>query len=367
MGHVSGLQQYFSLVIALIFLSLKSILLFFGPILLPKAIAYYRSVRAALPSGKPICPVPLHVNRALTILFAVSLISLASTLPIFAPENIFALTQSRIQIPTDVLFNRLQSLRPQGLTDFDNILRQKLVSLESRLLYFRYGPDAIASCHFCNPEDPISYLYYSLTAVLIPHIFNLCVIGLVTSGLFVGPKGAIWRMTATIGAITLAIAEIWILGIYNHQGNARATRLEDVDAFFWKLRIYRGVAIAALDALLGWVMYLSSTNRAFVTPLSPSERVEGIMRILESARSKMNATGVMRNTIARDAGLRSRTQAYWVDEGKLMSECMEDREVVEGVNNALENRINIETIAKDADLYAQNLIMAFRRPEGTMV
>lgn len=349
---------------ALTLLSVKSLLLFVGPMLLPKAIAYYRSIRATSSSGKPIRPVPLSVNRALTILFTVSIISLVSTFPIFSRENIFALTQSRIQIPTDVLFTRLQSLRPQGLTDFDNILRQRVVSLESRLLYFQYGPDAIANCLFCNAEDLRSYLYYSITAVLMPHLFNLCILGLVTSGLFVGPEGAIWRTTATIGAITVAAAEIWILSTYNYQKNAHATRLEDVDAFHWKLRIYRGVAIAALDALVGWVMYLSSTNRAFVTALTPSERIEGTMTYLESARSKMNATGVMRNTIARDAGLRARTQAYWVDEGRMMGECMEDREVMEGVNNALENRISIDKISQDADLYAQNLIVALGRPDG---
>jgi hypothetical protein len=333
--------------------------------LLPKAIAYYRSIRTASFSGKSIRPIPPNVNRALTILFIVALISIVSTSPIFSPENIFAVTQSRIQIPTDVLFTRLQPLRPQGLTDFDNTLRQKLLSLESRLLYFQYGPDAIANCLFCNAEDPKSYLYYSLTSVLIPHLFNLCVLGLVTSGLFVGPEGAIWRTSATIGAVVLAAAEIWILSTYNHQGNSRTTRIEDVDAFFWKIRIYRGVAIAALDAVIGWVMYLSSTNRAFVTPLSAPERIEGTLRHLESARSKMNATGVMRNTTARDTGLRARTQAYWVDEGRMMGEYMEDREVVEGVNNALENRINIETISRDAAAYAENLMVAFGRPDGS--
>ncbi len=331
---------------------------------LPKAISYYRSIRAAPANGKAIGPVPPPVNRALTILFTVALVSLTSTLPYFSPENLFAVTQSRLQIPNDVLFIRAGALRPQGLlTDFDNALRQKLLSLESRLLYFQYGPDALANCLFCNSEDPTSYLYYSLPAILTPHLFNLCVLALVTSGLFVGSEGAVWRISATVGGIGVAIADVWISSTYNHQGNARATRPEDIDAFFWKMRLYRGVAIAALDALLGWVMYLSSTNRAFVTPVSPAERIEGTMRQLEMTRSKLNATGVMRNTVARDAALRARTQNYWVDEGRVMGEYMEDREVVEGVHNALENRINIETIGKDADLYAQNLMAAMRGPQ----
>jgi hypothetical protein len=333
--------------------------------LLPKAISYYKSIRAAPAGEKSIRPVPPYVNRALTILFAVSLFSLISTLPFFSPENIFAVTQSRIQVPIDVLFTRLSSLRTHGLTDFDNLLRQKLISLESRLLYFQYGPDAIANCLFCKAEDPTSYLYYGLPAILTPHLFSLCVLALVTSGLFVGPEGAVWRTSATIGAITLAIAEVWMVSTYEHQGNARATRIEDIDAFFWKMRIYRGVAIAALHGIVGWLMYLSSTNRAFGTPPSASERIEGSLKHLELARSKVNATGVMRNTISRDPALRARTQAYWVDEGRMMGEYMEDREVVEGVNNALENRINIATISKDADIYAHNLMAAFGSPDGS--
>ena len=34
-----------------------------------------------------------------------------------------------------------------------------------------------------------------------------------------------------------------------------------------------------------------------------------------------------------------------------MTEAMEDREVIEGVNNALENRINVARITADADRY----------------
>jgi hypothetical protein len=183
---------------------------------------------------------------------------------------------------------------------------------------------------------------------------------LVTSGLFVGDEGAIWRKPATITAIGLIALDLWIVSTYDYKANAHATRLEDIDVFFWKMRVYRWVAIATIDALLGWAMYLSSTNRAFVTPRTAAERIEGITRELEAIRSKMNAAGVMRNTVSRDATLRSRNQSYWVDEGRMMAEYMEDREVVEGVNNALQSRISIDAITNDAEIYSQNLVGAMR-------
>ncbi len=337
-------------------LRIKSLALLFGPMLLPKAIAYYRSVRNSSAVNGPIRPVPASVSRALTILFVVATISLISTFPIFGPENIFRVTQSRLQIATDVLFTRLQAIRPQGLTEADNNLRSKINSLESRLLFFQFGPDVITNCLFCDPEDPRSYLYYALPAILAPHLFNLCVLAFLTSNMFVGPEGAAWRTTATIGAVGIAAAEIWFVSTYDHQANARATRLADIDDFFWNMRVYRGLAITVLDAVLGWVIYLSSTNRAFVTPPHPAERIENSIRVLESVRSKISATGVVRNTVIRDEGLRGRNQAYWVHEGRLMSEMMEDREVVEGINNALESRINIDKISSDAESYAKNMM-----------
>lgn len=277
------------------------------------------------------------------------------TLPNFAPENIFTRTQSRLQIPTDVLFTRLAALRPTGLTPTDNLLRGKLNSLDSRLLYFKFGPDVLTECTFCNADDPTSYLYYALPSILTPHLLNLVVLALVTSGLFVGKEGAVWRTTATIGAASLALLEIYAVAAYPAQGNARATRLQDLDFFFWKMRIYRGVAVAALDAVLGWVLYLSSTNRAFVLPPSPPERLELSARIIEAARAKLNATGILRNTILRDNVLRDRNMQYWVREGQVMGSVMEDRSVIEGVNNALENRIDMARISADADGYVNGI------------
>jgi hypothetical protein len=300
--------------------------------------------------------VPPSVSRALIILFITATAFLVKTLPLFSPENIFSLTSSRLQIPTDVLFTRLLALRPTGLTPSDEILRSKINSLESRLLYFQFGPDVIIDCLVCNAEDPKSYFYFALPAILVPHLFNLCILALVTSGLFTGKEATIWRTSATIGAAVVALAEVYFLSSYNYQGNARATRLEDIDAFFWKMRVYRGIGIAALNGVIGWMLYLSSTNRAFLNPPSTAERVQASTRILDTVRSKMSAMGIVRNTINRDEELRNKSLGYWVHEGRLMGELMEEREVIQGVNNALESRINLHTITADAENYAQNVV-----------
>ncbi|KAE9377747.1 hypothetical protein N431DRAFT_554087 [Stipitochalara longipes BDJ] len=341
--------------------TIKSLALFFGPILLPKALAYYRSLRAA-PSihGIPIRPVPPPISRALLILTLTTLFFLFSTLPLFSAPNIFTQTSSRLQISTDVLFTRLSTLRP--LTPTDEILRSKISSLESRYLYFQFGPDVLIDCQFCNAEDPKSYLYYSLPSLLAPHLFNLCVLALVTSGLFTGKDAAIWRTTATLAAGALVFIDVYFVATYDCKANARALRLEDIDFFFWKMRVWRAIGLAFIDGILGWLLYLSSTNRAFLTPPSTAERIETSTRMLDVVRSKMSAMGILRNTINRDEELRARSQGYWVHEGRVMGELMQEREVVDGVRNALDGRINMATITADAETYAQSVIAPLQSP-----
>lgn len=171
-----------------------------------------------------------------------------------------------------------------------------------------------------------------------------------------GKEAASWRIPAVISAVSMIGIDMYLVNAYDHGNNARTARLEDIDAFFWTMRIYRKLAICVLDSILGWVIWLTATNRAFVTPHTTAERIERTTRVLESTRSKLGAMGVVRNTVARDENLRNRTQAYWIHEGRLVSEAMEDREVVEGVNNALENRINVAKIAQDADTYAGGIL-----------
>lgn len=331
-------------------------MLFFGPLVLPKALAYYRSVRAA-PSqhGLAVRPLPSTVFRCLLALLLVSIVFLLKTLPILAPENIFRTTQSRLQIPVDVLFTRLSAVRP--LSDADATLRSRFVNLESRLLYLQFGPDALSTCPFCTADEPQSYLFYALPSILSPHLFNLAVLAFATSSTFAGREAASWRRTATLAAIALAAADVYLVSTYPYQSNARALRLDEIDFFFWSARARRYVCLALLDGALAWALYLSSTNRAFVVPPMAAERVEGAIRTLGTARSKLNAVGIVKNTAIRDEELRARTQAYWAHEGLVMRDIMEEREVVEGVNDALANRIDIGSIEKDAETYAANVLL----------
>ena len=237
------------------------------------------------------------------------------------------------------------------------------MSLESRLLYFAYGPDAIANCLFCNSDEPKSYLYFSIPSILAPYLLHIMALGLATSSTLAGKEASIWRTQATIAGAAMAFMEIYLLASYNHKLNLSSTRLSDIDFFHWKLRTYRGVGIAVVDAFLAFLLFLSSTNRAFVTPLSNAERLEGATRTLETANRKLHAMGITRNVVVRDDTLRKKTEAYWEVEGKLMGEVFEEREVVDGVRGAL-GRLNVREITEEAARYADNLVGGVQLVDG---
>ncbi|KAI9771341.1 MAG: hypothetical protein M1840_002311 [Geoglossum simile] len=345
--------------------SAQALLITFGPIIISRAIAYFRSSATTLSGPKrPIRPVPPRVSVALNVLFVTACLALISTSSYFQPENIFVVTQSRLQTPSEVLFTRLQTIRPLAAQDIS--LKSKLVSIDSRLLYLTYGPGPLANCLFCNSDSPFSYLYYAFPSIVIPHILHTAVLGVVTSSLLSGHEGSFWRTKATIAGTGLALAELLAIGTYNYKVNSAATRATDLDAFHWRIQVYRGIAVALVDALLGWGMYLSSTNRRFTAPISPAERLESVTRVMEGVGSKLRADGALRSAVVRDEVLRGKMQNYWVAEGNIMGQVYEERDVVDSVKGALE-RLNIQQITEEAGRYADAVIEGFSlRPEGTM-
>ena len=93
----------------------------------------------------------------------------------------------------------------------------------------------------------------------------------------------------------------------------------------------------------------------FVVPPTAAERMETAMRGLETARAKLNAVGILRNVVVRDEGLRRKGEAYWKREGLTMGEVMEEREVVEGIRNALSERVKVGQVEDEARRYAEGI------------
>jgi len=254
-----------------------SILLLVGPYLIPRAIAFYRSIRSGSQGAhSAIRPPPPRVQRALNVLFAATVVSLVFTLPHFAPENLFQSLNARLALPTNLFNVRLNALRgAAGLGEDDKMFLSKLESEGDkwRLIYAAYGADAALHCPFCTVSEPKTYMYYALAAIALPHLAHVFLLGLITSSFFSGPEGSRWRTYATIAGVSLALLEFYATWNYRWEANAQTRILAEVDFFAQRMRVYRHLAFAACDALLGWMLYLTSTNRWLVKPPSTTEQL----------------------------------------------------------------------------------------------
>ncbi|KAF2471770.1 uncharacterized protein BDR25DRAFT_22865 [Lindgomyces ingoldianus] len=317
--------------------SLHGLLTIFGPFLLPRLVNLFNTSRATSRSV-PVRPVPTKVLRALNILFASAVVSLVLSVPYFAPENIFLKTQSRLQIQADVLFARLKLLRP--LTEEDEVLRSKFsASGQYKLLYLTYGPDTLINCIWCTTSDGIdaqNYFLYSLPKMVTPHIFHLAVLGLATSSL-VGSEGSRFRTHATIAGLLLMVAEIWFLNSYDVTLNKKAKVLQELDFVHWRVRVLRYLAFAASDGILACVLWATSTNRWLASPPAIAERLEVTTRQAEETLNKLRALGLLTNSINRDPALRGVREEYWQTEGTVMAETVQEEEVMDTINQAVNN------------------------------
>ncbi|KAJ5501605.1 hypothetical protein N7453_006422 [Penicillium expansum] len=291
--------------IAISWSTVKSLLIFFGPVLLPRLITAYRSLRVSIASRPPPRPLPAAPARALNILFGSIVFFLLLSLPFnpHAPEpNIFSQTRSRLNTPTDVIFNRLARLRPDNfLTEADNLLQSKFTSLGARKVYLTYGPDALVSCQYCSFDNLYTYLMYYLPFhVLLPHLGHLLLLGVATSAPIAGREASRWRTKFTIAGLVLAAIDIYIMATYDAiQGAPRSVRAGQTppSGIYHHITLLRPLAFVICDP--------PSTVEQV------DEAVSMAVQTLMGANTKLHAASVTRNAVVRDSTLKNRDDLYW--------------------------------------------------------
>ncbi|OJZ87091.1 hypothetical protein ASPFODRAFT_185607 [Aspergillus luchuensis CBS 106.47] len=302
---------------------IKSVLIFFAPIIIPRAINYYRTLRVALSSRPPPRPLPQDASRALNVLFLTITLFFCLSLPFnpHAPSpSIFTLTNSRLTTSTDIIFSRLARLRPnESLTPSDTLLKSKLTSTLARKVYLRFGPETLTNCAFCSLDNLTTYAIYHLPFnVLLPHLFHMATIGLITSSTFAGSDASKWRKEFSIMGIAFTLLDIYVVMSYDPMAYASAAVRAGVavpSSSYYQIGLLRPLLFAIFDGVCALLIWLSATRRFFFTPPSQAEQVDQVVSAslgaLSGSTSKLHAVSVARNAVVRDKMLRDRDEAYW--------------------------------------------------------
>jgi hypothetical protein len=331
----------------------------FAPRVIPRLITFYRELRTS--SSRPnVRPVPADARRALNILFIAVAVFLVLSLPRFADENIFARTEARLMTENSVLFARLAAQRPgETLTDSDLRLRDRLQTMDGRLLYLQYGHDVLANCPFCTTKEAETFLYYAAPAIAAPHLLHLAIIGFITAHTVAGPDAARWRVWAGFGALALGLAEFYVTVYYDQTGNRAAVRASDISFFHWNVRTIRYIAFALFDSVLAYLIYLAATRRFFLVPSPPMEeaieRTAVLASRIEAQVVKTQSLGALRNAVMREPKLRTQLEQYWARERDVMAEVDQDQQVVEQMNKAM-GGIDMHKVQRQAVGYAELVV-----------
>lgn len=239
------------------------------------------------------------------------------------------------------------------------------------MLYARYGPQVLLLNPMSVPGDVDAArdaMGLALLGLLELHVLHLVALGVVTSrgvygygrsGSGSGAAAAArwWRNLAVMMGLGLCVVEMYMVVMYDDTANQRSVRVSDVDFLYWKLRVYRGVAMAVVDGLLAVGMWLEATGRVSLMNVVPSssERVLDLAQRLEGVLVKARGLGVIRNGSVRDASMRRLVDDYWFKENEVMKDVMEQPEVLEAQRNAL-RRVDPLAAARDAERFLEYVL-----------
>ena len=170
---------------------------------------------------------------------------------------------------------------------------------------------------------------------------------------------------ATIAGIVLAVAEFWLIANYNDGPNERSKRLSEVDFIYWKMQVWRGLAIAGMDGVFGLMIWLQATGRAFIAPTPMSERLLDHAKTVEAILNKARGLGMLRNGVVRDMELRKKVEDYWLKDAEVMKDIFEQPAVLEAQRHALK-RLDIGRVGHEADAFLDSVLGSARVVQGTV-
>lgn len=340
--------------------------------LLPRAFGYARAIQVAFRTRPQPRPLPPQVVNSINVLFASVCVFLYSSVKGKGNglDNIFQTTNSRLHIPTDVLFARLAVSRPNGLSSIDEALRTNITTPALRSTYLRFGPSTLLDCPFCIPEDDFSYfLYHVPSTVIVPHLSHLLVLGLATSTAVGGAAVSGWRTWSLIGATALLGFDIYVAALFEPTIDVN---MPSPPGIYWLAALLRPLSLCAYDVMIAACIWASATGR-FIMFSPPNEVLDPVTMqrkthelltasnvALQMTQNKLRATQIARNAVVRNSTLKEADDVYWRDVVAMEGleggqEIWEDEEVQAAMARAYgSGTLDVTKMRREAEGFVRN-------------
>lgn len=307
--------------------SLRGLALPIAPYVVMKAWGYYQSYRVSKASGGArkgsllagTQPVSARNWGIISLLLIAALLNVAVYIGWAWPAvNVFYATESRMQTEGSVIGARLRALYGDeyenapgaGKLDYE-LLVNRLASSTGRALYAVYGTEAYGACLFCRTDSPLTFFLYTLPSSVGPHLANFAVVLFATTSTWSTANARQWFTIFSIAAVTYVGLDLY--SVYKAPTTPvfmdmlmNSKTLDGVSWIYWTRIQWRGWLLAAGDAVLALLIFLSASGRMFDSGEGTAMRATKIIRELDLSVNRMRLAILLHtNVVATDPDLRS--------------------------------------------------------------
>ncbi|RIB06567.1 hypothetical protein C2G38_2115757 [Gigaspora rosea] len=223
------------------------------------------------------------------------------------------------------------------LTPTDNLLLEKLSSLENRLIYAAYGQEALLECNYC--KSVTDYSMFIVPNVVWSYIMMLMVLGIST----MTKRKSHWRIYGVIFLIGCGFIELYTLLTTDIRKNAAHGVIEFL---YNNTDYYRRMAFAGLSLA---VLFFNKADER-----SDMEMVQEIKRNQEIIIHCIKATDLQRAAVLRDSNLRRLFEEFYKKRETEENDVVMDQGYKAARNRTLD-KMNMVKLLKEAEVYVNSI------------
>ncbi|CAG8750766.1 5022_t:CDS:1 [Dentiscutata erythropus] len=223
------------------------------------------------------------------------------------------------------------------LTPTDNLLLEKLSSLENRLIYAAYGQEALLECNYC--KSVTDYSMFIVPNMVWSYVMMLTVLGIST----MTKRKSHWRIYGVIFLIGCGFTELYTLLTTDIRKNAAQGVIEFL---YNNTDYYRRMAFAGLS--LAVLLFNKADER------SDMEMIQEIKRNQEIIIHCIKATDLQRGAVLRDNNLRKIFEDFYKKRETEENVVVMDQGYKAARNKTL-GKMNMVKLLKDAEVYVNSI------------